>query len=150
MNQLELMGHAPAKVDAKGRIKVPTTFRSTLEENYGSECFVTSFEGEKGLIYPMPVWREFLARLSKVPSSSGAKRKLMERVAYYGQANSIDSQGRLLIPAILRDVAKLNGETVVLGSGDHLIVWASEAISERMSEEALTEEDYKELELHGV
>lgn len=144
------MGHAPAKVDAKGRIKIPAIFRSTLEETYGSECFVTSFEGEKGLIYPMPVWREFMGRVSRVPQTSGAKRKLLERVAYFGQSASIDAQGRLLVPAILRDVADLNGEAVLLGSGDHLILWSSEKIAGRMSEESLTDDDFKELELHGV
>lgn len=146
----DLMGHSPAKVDQKGRVKVPTAFRSIIEERFGNECFITSFDGERAMIYPLTVWREFNARLSKVPSTSTAKRKLLERVNYYGQVGTIDAQGRLLIPQILRQVADLEGEVVVLGSGDHLIVWSGEKIAQRMTEEPLTEEDYKELELHGV
>lgn len=150
MELSELMGHAPAKVDAKGRIKIPTAFRSIIEERYGSECFITSFEGDKALLYPIPVWREFNARLAKVPSTSPSKRKLMERVHYYGQTSTIDGQGRVLLPAVLRDRAGLDGEVVVLGSSDHLIVWSQAAIDQRMSEDPLTDEDYRELELHGV
>lgn len=146
----DLMGHSPAKVDQKGRIKVPTAFRSIIEDRFGSECFITSFEGERALVYPLQVWREFNSRLSRVPSTSTAKRKLMERANYFGQLGSIDAQGRLLIPQILRQEAGLEGEVVVLGNGDHLVVWSNEKIVQRMTQEPLTDEDYKELELHGV
>lgn len=146
----DLMGHSPAKVDQKGRIKVPTAFRTIIEDRFGSDCFITSFDGKQATIYPLPVWREFTGRLSKVPSTSTAKRKLMERANYYGQMGTIDAQGRLLIPQILRQVADIDGEVVVLGSGDHLIVWSNDRIAQRLEEEPLSDEDYKELELHGV
>jgi MraZ protein len=146
----DLMGHSPAKVDQKGRIKVPTGFRSIIEDRYGHECFITSFDGERAMIYPLQVWRETTARLSGVPSTSVAKRKYLERANYYGQLGTIDAQGRLLIPQILRQVANLEGEVVVLGNVDHLVVWSNEKIVQRIEKEPLTDEDYKELELHGV
>jgi MraZ protein len=145
-----LMGHAPAKVDEKGRIKVPTAFRRVIEERYGTECFTTSFEGEKARIYPLAVWREFQERLAKVPSTSAAKDKLQKAVNYFGQMGSIDAQGRLLVPQILRDVAKISGEVVVLGKEDHLEVWNSERIATKVFDEPVGLEDFKELELHGV
>lgn len=145
-----LMGHAPAKVDEKGRLKIPTTFRKVIEEQYGSECFITSTDGERALIYPMPVWYGFQGRLSKVPSTSMAKTKLLEKVNYFGQTGTIDAQGRVLIPSILRTVAGIAEDVVVIGNTDHLIVWNGEKIQQRMSETPLTSDDWKELELHGV
>ncbi|MDP9360787.1 MAG: division/cell wall cluster transcriptional repressor MraZ [Acidobacteriota bacterium] len=145
-----LMGHAPAKVDEKGRLKIPTAFRKVIEEQYGSECFITSTDGERALIYPMPVWYGFQGRLSKVPSTSMAKTKLLERVNYFGQTGTIDAQGRVLIPSILRDVAGIAEDVVVIGNTDHLIVWNGERIQQRMTETPLTNDDWKELELHGV
>jgi MraZ protein len=145
-----LMGHAPAKVDEKGRLKVPTSFRKIIEEAHGSDCFITSLDGERAVIYPLPVWYDFQARLAKVPSTSQAKAKLLERANYFGQVASFDGQGRLLVPAILRDVAAIAEEVVVIGNQDHLIVWNEERIKRRMAERPLTDEDYKELELHGV
>lgn len=145
-----LMGHAPAKVDEKGRLKIPTTFRKVIEEQYGSECFITSTDGERALIYPMPVWYGFQGRLSKVPSTSMAKTKLLEKVNYFGQTGTIDAQGRVLIPSILRNVAGIAEDVVVIGNTDHLIVWNGEKIQQRMSETPLTSDDWKELELHGV
>lgn len=145
-----LMGHSPAKIDEKGRLKVPANFRKIIEERYGSECFITSMDGERALVYPLSVWFDFQSRLAKVPSTSMAKAKLLERVNYFGQVASIDAQGRVLVPQVLRDVAGISDEVVVLGSQDHLIVWSDEKIQKRLSEQPLTAEDLKELELHGV
>ena len=144
------MGHAPAKVDDKGRIKVPTSFRRVIEEKYGPDCFITSVDGDRALIFPLPVWDDLQGRLSKVPSASQAKAKYLERVNYYGQLSTMDSQGRLLVPAVLRNVAGITEDVVVLGSQDHLIVWNEERMQRRLSETPLTADDYKELELHGV
>jgi MraZ protein len=70
-----LMGHSPAKIDEKGRLKVPAGFRKIIEERFGPDCFITSMDGERALIYPLPVWFEFQSRLSRVPSTSVAKSK---------------------------------------------------------------------------
>jgi MraZ protein len=145
-----LMGHSPAKIDEKGRLKVPANFRKIIEERYGSECFITSMDGERALVYPLPVWFEFQSRLAKVPSTSTAKTKLLERVNYFGQVATVDAQGRLLVPQVLRDVAGISDDVVVLGSQDHLIVWNDQKMQKRLKEQPLTEEDFKELELHGV
>ena len=145
-----LMGHSPAKVDDKGRLKIPAGFRKVIEEKYGDDCFITSTDGERALIYPMPVWYDFQGRLAKVPSTSQAKVKLLERVNYYGQTGTIDAQGRVLVPAVLRNVAAIADDVVVIGNTDHLIVWNEERIQKRLDANPLTADDWKELELHGV
>jgi MraZ protein len=145
-----LMGHSPAKIDEKGRLKVPASFRKLIEERWGPDCFITSKDGERALIYPMPVWLDFHSRIAKVPSSSLAKEKLMDRLNYYGHPATIDAQGRLLIPTVLRQVAGIADDVVVLGSQDHLTVWNEQRIQKRLIDQPLTPEDLKELELHGV
>lgn len=144
------MGHSPAKIDEKGRLKVPAGFRKIIEEQYGQDCFITSTDGESARVYPLPVWFEFTSRLSKVPSTSTAKAKFLERANYFGQVASIDAQGRVLMPAVLREVASIANDVVVLGSQDHLIVWNEERMQKRLKDAPLTDEDMKELELHGV
>ena len=144
------MGHSPAKIDEKGRLKVPSSFRKIIEERYGTDCFITSTDGEHALVYPLPVWFEFQSRLAKVPSTSQARRKLLERVNYFGQVSTLDPQGRVLVPAVLRDVAGITEDVVVLGSQDHLIVWNEDRMKKRLTSAPMTEDDFKELELHGV
>ena len=145
-----LMGHAPAKVDDKGRLKIPAEFRKIIEQKFGLECFITSEDGQKALIYPLAVWFDYQARLAKVPSASQPKKKLLERLNYFGSTGTIDAQGRVLIPTILRRDAAIADDVVVIGNNDHLIVWNEERIQRRLAENPLTDEDYKELELHGV
>lgn len=144
------MGHAPAKVDDKGRLKIPAEFRKIIEQKFGSDCFITSEDGQKALIYPLAVWFDYQGRLAKVPSASQPKKKLLERLNYFGSTAAIDQQGRVLIPTILRRDAGIADEVVVIGNNDHLIVWNEERIQRRLAENPLTDEDYKELELHGV
>jgi len=145
-----LLGHAPAKVDDKGRLKIPSGFRKIIEDRYGADCFITSIDGDHALVYPMPVWSEFQSRIAKVPSTSVAKKKLLERANFFGQPSSIDAQGRVLIPARLRKDAHIAEDVVVIGNTDHLIVWNEEQIEKRMKNTPMTAEDFKELELHGV
>ena len=56
----------------------------------------------------------------------------------------------MLVPQVLRDKAGISDDVVVLGSQDHLIVWNEQRIQKRLTETPLTDEDFKELELHGV
>ena len=144
------MGHAPATIDDKGRLKVPANFRKVIEEKYGRDCFITSTDGRRALVYPLPVWFDFQDRIARVPSTSMAKGKLLERVNYYGQVSSIDAQGRVLVPAVLREVAGIKDDVVVIGNQDHLIVWNDQKIQKRLEESPMTDDDFKELELHGV
>jgi len=144
------MGHAPARIDEKGRLKIPANFRKIIEDRYGPDCFITSTDGERALVYPMSVWFDFQNRLAKVPSTSVPKMKMLERVNYFGQVSSIDTQGRVLVPAVLRDVAGIVDDVVVIGNQDHLIVWNEEKIQKRLKSAPLTNDDMKELELHGV
>jgi DNA-binding transcriptional regulator/RsmH inhibitor MraZ len=71
-------------------------------------------------------------------------------VNYFGQAAAIDGQGRVLVPSVLREVAGIADDVVVLGNTDHLIVWNEERMKKRLTKSPLTPEDMKELELHGV
>lgn len=145
-----LMGSAPAKIDDKGRLKIPAGFRKIIEEKYGLTCFITSTDGERAVVYPLPVWSDFQSKLMKVPKTSLAGQKFLERLMYFGQLSTIDAQGRVLIPSVLRTKAAITEDVVVLGNGDHLIVWNGERIERRLAETPLTAEDFKELELHGV
>ena len=137
----EFRGSAPAKIDDRGRLKVPTDFRRALEEAYGADVFVTSVHGDSTLLYPLAVWDDIEQQLSRLPRTLSAKRRFLERVSYYGQQGKLDSQGRIVIPPLLRDSARMVGEVVVLGMQDHLEVWNRELFERRLQAEPMTDED---------
>ena len=138
-------GSAPARLDEKGRLKVPSAFRQQIEEAFGAEMFVTSLHGREVLLYPLTVWRGLEEKLATLPAIHRAKAKFLERVNYYGQNASLDSQGRVLIPQILRDAAKLPPDVVVTGNIDHLVVSDRNALATRLASEDFTAEDYDEM-----
>ena len=76
-------GNSPAKIDDKGRLKVPNAFRSLLESKYGRELFLTSLTGEYVRIYPMPVWLEIEEKLGRMPSTHPSRLRFLDRVAYF-------------------------------------------------------------------
>src|SRR5213076_1814490 len=92
-----LRGNYTARIDSKGRLKVPTLFRRYVAEKYGSALYLTSLTGECVRIYPMPEWEAIEQRLSLLPSMDPARRKFLDRTNYYGQQSSMDTQGRVLI-----------------------------------------------------
>ena len=143
-------GSAPTKIDDKGRLKVPTEFRRFIEDRYGADLFVTSVLGDSALVYPLPVWEEIEGRLQAMPSTDRTKGRYLERVSYYGQQVSLDGQGRLLIPQILRESAGMNGDVVVSAQLDHLVVWNHDRFVARLSEQPFTEDDFRALAERGI
>jgi MraZ protein len=136
-----LRGNYPARIDSKGRLKVPTAFRRYLEEKHGSAVYLTSLTGECVRIYPMPEWEAIEQRLSLLPSMDPARRKFLDRTNYYGQQSSMDSQGRVLIHPLLRKSAAVVGDVVVLGYLSYLEVWELEKFRQHLLSDPYTEED---------
>jgi MraZ protein len=143
-------GSTPTKIDDKGRLKVPTDFRRFIEERYGPDLFVTSVLGDSALLYPLPVWEEIEARLAAMPSTDRTKSRFMERVSYFGQQVSMDGQGRILIPQILRESAGMNGDVVVSAQLDHLVVWNHDRFVARLEEQPFTDDDFRALAERGI
>ena len=143
-------GNAPARIDDKGRLKVPNAFRSLLETKYGRELFLTSVSGEYVRIYPMPVWLELEQKLGDMPSTHPAKLRFLDRLNYFGQVAELDTQGRVLIPLRLRDAATMAGDVDVLGQVRYLDVWNHDRFLTKLQREPYTDDDARALSEFGI
>ena len=143
-------GNAPARIDDKGRLKVPNAFRSLLENKYGRELFLTSVSGEYVRIYPMPVWLEAEDKLGKMPSTHPSRLRFLDRVNYYGQPGEMDTQGRVLIPVRLRESATMIGDVDVLGHVSYLDVWNHDRLLSTLQREPYTDDDARALAEYGI
>ena len=150
MEQKGLRGSAPARIDDKGRLKVPTIFRSVIHDQQGPDVFVTSLTGECVRIYPMTVWLEVERKLSNIPENHPARLKFLDRVNYYGQTGELDIQGRIVIPAHLRDSASIVGDVRVFGRIAYLEVWNDERFVQKLQRDPWTDEDGLRLSEHGI
>ena len=145
-----LRGNYQATVDAKGRVKIPTTFKSYLEATFGHDFYVTSLDGQSVRIYPFSVWRGIEDKLATLPSMNKSKQKLLDRVNYWGQAVQIDAQGRILIPSLLRESAAMQGEVNVIGYLNYLDVWNMDRFRGHLESNPLTDEDMQALSDLGI
>ena len=143
-------GNAPARIDDKGRLKVPNAFRSLLEGKYGRELFLTSLTGEYVRIYPMPVWLDFEAKLGTMPATHPSRIRMLDRVNYFGQSSELDVQGRVIIPVRLREAATMSGDVDVLGQLNCLDVWNHDRFLNKLQREPFTDDDARALAEFGI
>ena len=145
-----LRGSAEAKIDDKGRLKVPSDFRRYVEETWGRDVFITSVAGDHGLLYPLPVWDAVEARLLSLPSTNVHRQLYLERVGYFGQQARLDAQGRMVVPTRLRQSAGIDGDVVLLGLVDRIAIWNRDRFERRIAERPFTDDDFQALTAQGV
>ncbi|MBI3941122.1 MAG: division/cell wall cluster transcriptional repressor MraZ [Acidobacteria bacterium] len=136
-----LRGNFPAKIDEKGRIKIPAEFRKFIEDKYGVDLYVTSLTGNNVLVYPLSEWEEIEAKLSAPPKMKPEKVKFLRNANYYGQLAQMDKQGRVLIRPLLRQGAGMNGEVAVMGNLSYLEVWNNERFTKLLQADPYTDKD---------
>ncbi len=144
-----LWGSYPAKIDDKFRLKIPAKFRRELPETEDNTYYVTSDDGQCAQIYPVPVWERVAHKFLEPPRMDPAKQKLQQFTSYYGILTLMDPQGRILIPQALREDAQISGDVIVIGKNDHLEIWNTEKIREKLKNEPLTVADRERLAEQG-
>lgn len=110
-------------VDDKGRIAVPAKFRAQL----AGGAVVSRWLDACLAIHTQAGWDELAAKVAALPITDPASRRF-QRFVFAGAAEvELDRQGRILVPAYLRDSIDLAAEAVVVGSRDHAEIWAPAA-----------------------
>ncbi|HTW81250.1 MAG TPA: hypothetical protein VME23_17010 [Terracidiphilus sp.] len=134
-------GNHPAKVDEKGRLKLPAAFKQLVDAQNVSQFYITSSDGAKAEIWPLPAWEKVETKLAEFSIMNDAVEKYLSLTSYYGQQVEMDSQARVLIPQILRGAAKLDAEVVVIGKIDHLEVHNQAAFEASLPSNVLNQDD---------
>ena len=108
-----------AKIDDRGRVKIPAQYLSVLEQGFGREVYLTSINGDHILFYPMKVWEEIERKIAAIPMRDPEMEEFVSRISYWGRETEIDPKGRILIPADLR-AAQQAGERAADPGQDRL------------------------------
>lgn len=108
-------------IDAKGRVFVPAKYRDALGERF----VVTKGLDGCLFLYPNEQWEQFAGQLKALPGTKEARQ--LQRFFLAGAAEmEIDSQGRILIPAKLREHAALGKQAVFVGMIARVELWSEE------------------------
>ncbi|MBV9406178.1 MAG: hypothetical protein JO211_12610 [Acidobacteriaceae bacterium] len=107
-------GTLPARVDEKGRLKLPAAVAQYLEAIGERKVFVTTLNISTALIYPISAWRE-TERMLQEPGEDAESRADVAFIAnHYGEDAEVDAQGRVLVPTTLRRELELERDDVHL------------------------------------
>jgi MraZ protein len=136
-------GNHPAKVDEKGRLKLPAAFKQLLDAQHVTQFYITSVDGKSAEIWPLPEWEKQEALLAESSTMDDAVAKYLNLTSYYGQQVEIDTQSRVLLPQILRGAARLDAEVAVMGKINHLEVHNLALFEESLPANAMTPDDRK-------
>jgi len=136
-------GNHPAKVDEKGRLKIPSAFKQLVDASNVTQFYITSVDGNSAEIWPLPEWEKREAQLAESSTLDDAVQKYLNLTSYYGQQVEMDSQARLLLPQILQGTAQLNEEVTVFGKMTYLEVHNRKVFESKLEENQMTAEDRK-------
>lgn len=114
------MGEFQHTVDAKGRLFIP----AKLREGLGDRFIATKGLEDCLFVFHQTEWEAFGEKLRSLPLASGAARAFT-RMFFSGATDcEVDSQGRILLPANLREYAQIDKEVVIVGVSSRVEIWA--------------------------
>jgi MraZ protein len=113
-------------LDAKGRIKFPARYRQLLPADHAPEVVVTiDTESPCLLLYPLQEWELIEEKLQALPSFNPAARRIQRLLIGHATDLELDTNGRILLPALLREYASLEKEIRVVGQGKKIELWSA-------------------------
>ncbi|MCK5396532.1 MAG: division/cell wall cluster transcriptional repressor MraZ [Gammaproteobacteria bacterium] len=121
-------------VDAKGRMALPARYRERLLEACGGRLIVTVDQDHCLLVYPLPEWEIIEEKLNNLPSLNKQSRLLQRLLIGHATDLEMDGQGRILLPAMLREYAGLKKKAVLIGQGKKLEIWDEDTWAESQEE----------------
>lgn len=146
--QIGFSGNPKAKLDDRGRLKMPAEFKSFIDRKYGKDFnafYITSQDGETAEIFPLPEWHRRMGKILKMPKSHPARIKLLERYNLFGGRADMDPQGRVQLPEELLEAAELSGDVKVSGEGSYLRVTSLKKLRESVQANPLTAQEIDSL-----
>jgi MraZ protein len=138
-------GNHPAKVDEKGRLKLPAAFKQLLDAASVTQFYITSTDGKSAEIWPLPEWEKREEQLADSSTLDDAVQKYLDLTSYYGQQVEMDNQARVLLPHILRGTATLDAEVTVFGKLNYLEVRNREIFEQELPAKEMTAENRQSL-----
>lgn len=135
-----LIGEYSHSLDSKGRLIMP----AKLREDMGEKFIITT--GLDGCLFgfSMSEWQKFEDKLKTLPITNKNARNFVRFFLSGATECELDKQGRFLIAGKLREVASLDKDVTIIGTGTRIEIWNKEKWEEHISEENLSIEEIEQ------
>ncbi|OCC14744.1 Cell division protein MraZ [Dissulfuribacter thermophilus] len=124
-------GKSIHSLDAKGRLSIPARFKEVLKSKYSEKLFVTN-QVKCLVAYPYEEWRKIEERFLGHPLPPPKIQQFQRYFVASAVECKLDSHGRILIPATLRDEVEIEKEVVLLGMLDHFEIWSRDKLEQEL------------------
>lgn len=116
-------GISPLSLDAKNRLVMPVRYRQHLLDTADGQLILTVDRDRCLLLYPLPVWEALEHKLIQISSVNARARALKRLLLGHAEECAMDTNGRILLPAPLREFASLDKRVVLVGQGNKFEIW---------------------------
>jgi MraZ protein len=123
LNKNTFIGEYSYALDAKGRINIPSKFRSTLSKDNERSLVATRGMDRCIWVYPLIVWQSIENELRKLSSLSSINRSFTRNTVRYASIVQLDKQGRVAINQDLIKFANLNKKALIIGMVNKIEIW---------------------------
>ena len=138
-------GVSAINIDAKGRMAMPAKYRERLQECCGGRLMLTVDLDRCLLLFPEPDWEQFERKLVRLPTLNPRSRRFQRLLLGHASECEVDGQGRILLPAMLREYAQLDKKIVLVGQGAKFELWDEQTWNDKrdewIAEEAASTDD---------
>ena len=127
---MRFLGNSEAKIDAKGRVFLPATFRKQLQ-TATEECLIMRKDTYQSclVLYPESVWNEQMNELRSRLNRWNAKHQMLFRQFVADvEIVTLDNNGRFLIPKRYLKLANISQDVRLIGMDDTIEIWSKEAL----------------------
>jgi len=118
-------------LDAKGRVSIPVQFRQVLTDRYEETLIITSDFDLCLVGYPVEEWRQIEEKMKTLPMMQKEVKDFLRFFYSSAVASPLDRQGRILLPAPLRQYAGLNRDVVMIGMSNKIEIWGERQWKEK-------------------
>ncbi|HQN20008.1 MAG TPA: division/cell wall cluster transcriptional repressor MraZ [Syntrophobacteraceae bacterium] len=115
-------GQSINRIDAKGRLRLPTKYREVLQKHF-SDALVITMMDECLVAYPSEIWEEIESKVQDFSLIQPDQRAFMRYFISSAEECEFDEQGRIVIPAVLRKKAGLEQEVLIAGMLKSFEIW---------------------------
>jgi MraZ protein len=115
-------GRSAAKLDTKGRLRIPAKFREVIQNHYTDALMISQY-AECLVAYPPEKWDEVEAKALQLSQVQADHRSFVRLFISGAEKCEFDNQGRILIPPLLRADAHLDQEVIIVGMLTNFEIW---------------------------
>jgi len=121
-------------LDGKGRLTIPSKYRSTIIDQVNGNMVITIDSEEKCLLlYPSTAWRKIQDKINNLPSFNKNAKRIQRLLIGHAEDLEMDASGRVLISKPLINFAEMTKKITLIGQGEKFEIWSDDVWNSRVN-----------------